>query len=136
MAAFSAASRKHLAEKVHPDLIRLFTEVVKHFDCTVLGGVRTPEDQDAFILQGLSKTKNSKHLPQSDGLAHAVDVAPYPLRWDERGWQKNQIYFAGFVKGIASQMGIAIRWGGDWKSNNDPQHNGFEDLDHFELAGD
>jgi peptidoglycan L-alanyl-D-glutamate endopeptidase CwlK len=42
-------------------------------------------------------------------------------------------YFAGFVKGVASQMGIPIRWGGDWNSDNNLKDNKFDDLPHFEL---
>jgi hypothetical protein len=42
-------------------------------------------------------------------------------------------YFAGYVKGIAMMLGIPIRWGGDWNSNNDLKDNNFDDLPHFEL---
>ena len=42
--------------------------------------------------------------------------------------------FGGFVKGVASQKGIKIRWGGDWDSDNDLHDQNFIDLPHFELA--
>ena len=44
-------------------------------------------------------------------------------------------YFAGVVKGIASQMGIGIRWGGDWDMDTEVKDNRFDDLVHFELYG-
>ena len=60
----------------------------------------------------------------------AIDVAPYPIDWDDR---ERMTYFAGYVKGIAMMLGIPIRWGGDWNSNNDLKDNNFDDLPHFEL---
>jgi peptidoglycan L-alanyl-D-glutamate endopeptidase CwlK len=110
--------------------------VIRQVDCTVLGGIRTPEQQADLVSLGLSQTLMSKHLPQADGLAHALDVAPYPQRWSDPGWKVNQVYFAGFVLGLASQLGTPLRWGGNWKRDHDPQHNGFDDLDHFELVLD
>ena len=35
--------------------------------------------------------------------------------------------------GVASQMGIKIRWGGDWDRDTDLSDNRFNDLPHFEL---
>jgi peptidoglycan LD-endopeptidase CwlK len=134
MFSFSVLSNFNLRSQVHPDLQRLFNEVIKHFDCTILNGIRTLEEEQEDVASGKSETLASMHLPQSDGLSHAVDAAPYPQRWDDPKWIADQHYFGGFVVGIASQMGIGIRWGGDWKRDNDPENNGFQDLDHFELA--
>ena len=41
--------------------------------------------------------------------------------------------FAGFVMGIATGMGIDIRWGGDWNQNDQVKDNKFDDLPHFEV---
>lgn len=133
MGKFSTNSESILHDRVHLDLIRLFEHVVQVFDCTVLTGIRTIEQEKKYVASGLSKTMNSKHLPQKDGLSHAVDVAPYPQNWDVPAWEKDQILFAGFVLGVANEMGIAIRWGGDWNGNKDVLDNTFNDLDHFEL---
>lgn len=133
MFKFSTKSEINLTLQVHPDLQRLFREVLKHVDCSILDGMRTLDEQRRNVAAGLSQTMNSKHLPQADGLSHAVDVAPYPQRWDDPKWKEDQLYFGGFVLGVASQMGIKLRWGGDWTGDNDPEYNSFEDLDHFEL---
>jgi len=119
---------------VHPDLQRLFFAVAMHVNCSVLDGIRTIEEQRRDVKEGKSETLASKHLPQSDGLSHAVDVAPYPQRWNDEKWKIDLWYFGGFVLGVAAQMGIGIRWGGNWKRDNDPENNGFQDLDHFQLA--
>ena len=42
-------------------------------------------------------------------------------------------YFGGFVLGIASQMGLKIRWGGDWDRDTEVKDNRFDDLPHFEI---
>lgn len=115
----------------HPDLQRLFAKVIQHVDCIVLEGHRGKAAQNKAVAEGKSKTPwpTSKHNGYP---SLAVDVAPYPLSWTDT---VRFYYFAGFVKGVASQMGIEIRWGGDWDSDNDFRDQKFMDLPHFELTG-
>jgi len=118
-----------LKETCDERLQDLFHEVVKHWDCTVLEGHRDEKAQNEAFEKGRSKVKwpNGKHnsLPSC-----AVDVAPYPLEWDN---YKRFLYFAGFVLGIAAMMGIPIRHGGDWNMNHDPSDERFVDMPHFEI---
>lgn len=109
-------------------LIRVFKEVVKHFDCTILEGIRSKERQKQLVAEGKSKTMNSKHLT-----GKAVDVAPYPIDWNDR---ERFTYFAGHVMGIAAKMGIKLRWGGCWARDTQVKNNSFDDLPHFEIYGD
>lgn len=129
MPQFSERSKKRLGS-ADPRLQDLFYEVIKHFDCVVLEGHRSKESQDAAVEGGFSKTPwpTSKH----NGIpSQAVDAIPYPVDWNDT----NRIrYFAGFVKGIASQMGIGVRWGGDWDNDTDLKDQKFMDLVHFELS--
>jgi peptidoglycan L-alanyl-D-glutamate endopeptidase CwlK len=111
----------------HPMLQRLFSEVVKYFDCTILEGHRSLKRQKELIAQGKSKTMNSKHCTVP---SLAADVAPYPIDWNDL---QRFYFFAGVVKGIATQLGITIRWGGDWDSDTEVKDNTFNDLVHFEL---
>tara|TARA_R100001594_G_scaffold45796_2_gene78715 strand:- start:1119 stop:1517 length:399 start_codon:yes stop_codon:yes gene_type:complete len=124
MPKFSKRSQDRL-NTTDERLIKLFTEVIKYFDCTILEGKRTVDRQKMLVAQGKSKTMNSKHLT-----GKAVDVAPYPIDWNDR---ERFTYFAGFVQGIASQKGFNIRWGGDWDQDKDLKDNSFDDLPHFEL---
>lgn len=128
MPNFSAKSQAKLAT-CHPDLQRVFNEVVKHFDCTIVEGHRGKEDQDRYYAQGKSKVKypNGKHNKEP---SMAVDVIPYPIDWNARD---RFVYFAGFVKGIATSLGVNIRWGGDWDCDTELADNTFDDLPHFEL---
>jgi len=111
------------------DLIALFKEVVKYFDCSVLEGHRGEEKQNKYFNEGKSKVQYPKGRHNRKP-SNAVDVVPYPVDWEDR---EQMTYFAGFVKGVAYKMGIPIRWGGDWNNNNDLKDNNFDDLPHFEL---
>jgi len=113
----------------HPDLQRLFNEVIKYYDCSVLCGHRTKEEQDAAYHDGRSKVKwpNGKHNSMP---SKAVDVAPYPIVWDDH---RRFYMFVGIVRGIAAMMGIKIRCGADWDGDMEVKDQNFHDLPHFEL---
>ena len=128
MAKFSKKSKERLST-CEKDLQLLFNEVVKDFDCKILCGHRGEKDQNEAYKRGNSKAKYPKGRHNSSP-SFAVDVAPYPLDWLDR---ERFTYFAGYVKGIASQMGLDVIWGGDWDNDTDLKDNGFDDLVHFEL---
>lgn len=129
MPQFGIASNTALST-AHPDLQRLFREVIKYVDCKVLEGHRDKVAQDAAVAAGNSKTRwpTSKHnkVPSL-----AVDVVPYPVDFKDL---KRFYYLAGFVKATAIRLGIRVRWGGDWDSDDDFGDQGFIDLPHWELA--
>ena len=39
----------------------------------------------------------------------------------------------GMIRGIAKQLNVPVRWGGDWDSDGDIKDNGFDDLVHIEI---
>ena len=123
-------SKKRL-EGVDERLIALLERVCKYFDITVIEGKRSQERQNMLVEQGKSKTKFGKHVQ-----GKAVDIAPYPIDWNARD---DFHYLGGFVLGIATQMGLNIRWGGDWSDSSLSQNqrttkdNSFDDLVHFEI---
>ena len=112
-------------------LQELFYEVVKHFDCSIIEGHRGEERQNKAFADGKSKVKypNGKH---NQNPSIAVDVAPYPIDWSDRD---RFHYFGGFVLGVAKEMGMNIRWGGDWNQDSHTKDNKFDDLVHFEIKG-
>ena len=94
-------------------------------DVTIIEGLRSKERQQELLAKGATKVKYSKHM---DG--KAVDLAPYPIDWKNRdGFH----YMGGMIRGIAKQLNIKVRWGGDWDSDGDVKDNGFDDLVHVEL---
>jgi len=125
---YSYKSKKALAS-AHNDLQLLFNEVIKVIDCTIIFGHRTEEEQNEMVRKGYSKLTYPKSM-HNKSPALAVDAVPYPIFWEKR---ERFVYFAGIVKGIASQLNINIRWGGDWDSDNDLLDQTWMDLPHFEL---
>jgi peptidoglycan L-alanyl-D-glutamate endopeptidase CwlK len=130
MPKFSKVSQERLTS-CHILLQKLFTKVVIFYDCVIVQGYRNQEDQDKAFAEGKSKLKypQSKH---NSNPSMAVDAAPFingKIVWET----KQVLHFAGFVLGMAAEMGIPLRWGGDWDSDKDLSDNTFNDLVHFEL---
>ena len=128
MPYFGKESKKHLLT-CDNKLQKVFNEVIKHVDCSVLEGHREKDRQNKLFEEGKTKVKypNGRHNRQPSS---AVDVTPYPVDWKDR---ERQTLFAGFVIGVASQMGINLRWGGDWDQDFQVVDNRFDDFPHFEL---
>lgn len=85
-------------------------------DFMIFDGLRTQEEQAAYVKRGASKTMNSKHLKQADGYSHAFDAVPVDSKGIPR-WDWNLIWAVAFaVDQAATQLGVAnrIRWGGAW----------------------
>lgn len=118
---------------VHPALQDLCFALLMYTDVSVIYGKRTEAQQQILVQQGLSKTMNSKHLIQPDGFAHAVDVAPYPLDWDD---SKRYYRLFGLMEALAPYhfpKGAYLRWGGNWDCDDDLNDQSFMDLVHFEI---
>ena len=112
-----------------PDLIRLANEVIKYTNCTVLCGFRDKREQEKAFREG----KSTVHFPYSMHNRYpsrAIDLAPWPLDWSDI---RRFYYFGGFVVGVARELGIDIRYGGDWDGDMQVKDQNFNDLVHFEL---
>lgn len=123
---FSRRSEANLAG-VHPDLVKVvrLALTLSKRDFSVIEGVRTKARQQQLFKQGATKTMNSRHLT-----GHAVDIAPYPLDWQDVS------AFGELAKAMfaaATQLNIPIRWGGDWNRNGRSDDEPFYDGPHFEL---
>jgi len=99
---------------VHPDLVAVVKLAIQRTaaDFTVVEGVRTIAQQREYVVRGSSKTMNSYHLPQADGLGHAVDLAPLVgsgIPWND--WQAFAD-LASVVKACAAEIGVPVEWGG------------------------
>lgn len=136
MSHFGTRSKNNL-EQCDNELQRLFNEVIKYYDCSIICGYRGKEEQDEAYFSGNS----DKKFPESKHNIYpsiAVDVVPYfkdrpHIRWHDK---ESFYHFAGYVKGIASLLNIKIRWGGDWNMNKNLHDQTFFDLPHFELVED
>ena len=85
----------------------------------VTEGIRTIQRQAELVSRGASKTMASKHIT-----GRAVDVAAVvdgKVSWEWKYYAQISVAF----KQAAKELGISLRWGGDWKY--------FKDGPHFEL---
>ena len=128
MPYFSKKSREKLST-CHEDLQKVFNEVIKYVDCSIIEGHRDERRQDRLYEEGKTKVRYPMGRHNSKP-SRAVDVAPYPVDWDDR---ERFHLFAGFVLGLARGMGITLRWGGDWNMNFEVDDNKFDDFPHFEI---
>lgn len=146
MPVFGKVSRERLA-LAHPNLRVVFNAVIKRVDCTILETVRSPEDAARNLETGASRTSHSRHLADVNGRADAADAAPWPLQWPKgpaddspaelKRWMKDYAryyMFGGYVLATADQLGIQLRWGGDWDGDWNIQEQNFDDLVHFEVV--
>lgn len=119
MRKFSQKSASKLRE-CHKDLILLCESVLQDMDITILCGFRSELEQNKAFETGKSQLKfpMSKHnkVPSM-----AVDVAPYPVDWNDIGQFKNM---CKLFEQHAEKLGIDIRLGRDFS---------FKDFPHIEL---
>lgn len=64
----------------------------------------------------------SNHRVHEDGFGHAVDLAPWPLDWNNIERFKR---LGALVLRAADEVGVKLAWGGNWKRVDYP---------HYELA--
>ena len=128
MPYFGKTSKKRLST-CDDRLVKVFNEVIKHVDCSVLCGHRGKDDQNKAYKEGKSKAEYPKGR-HNRYPSLAVDVSPYPIDWKDL---ERQTLFAGFVLGIAKQMGIDLIWGNDWDGDFETKDTGLKDYPHFEL---
>jgi peptidoglycan L-alanyl-D-glutamate endopeptidase CwlK len=135
MPEFSQTSLNRL-DSCHEDLQIIMSEVIRLFDCSILEGHRDHDRQELLFQKGYSQVQwpDSKHNTMP---SMAVDVAPYPILWDDEG---RFAFFAGWVFCVAARLfeeekiSHQLRWGGDWDQDTYTEDQDFNDLVHFELV--
>tara|TARA_R110001599_G_scaffold43226_2_gene129651 strand:+ start:187 stop:657 length:471 start_codon:yes stop_codon:yes gene_type:complete len=106
-------------EGVHPDLVSTVKRAIEltKVDFGITCGVRTVAEQKALVARGASQTMNSKHLPQSSGFSHAVDLIAYV--GPRISWELN-LYddIADAMSEAANEVGCDMKWGAAWSVGN------------------
>ena len=126
MPRFGKRSKERL-KGVDRRLVSVLNELIKIMDVTIIEGLRSEQRQEKLLKEGSTKTKFSKHIE-----GKAVDLAPYPIDWNDRD---RFHYMGGMIRGIAKQLNVPVRWGGDWDSDGETKDNSFDDLVHVEIRG-
>lgn len=123
----------------HPLIRKFLDEGIKHIDFKINESYRGKAAQEAAYRGGHSKARwlESAHnyLPSV-----AVDIVPVPLDWNNTksfldvqavlGWYNPK---TGKGHGVAKQLLLPIRWGGDWNMNGITSDETLVDLPHYEL---
>jgi peptidoglycan L-alanyl-D-glutamate endopeptidase CwlK len=129
---------RNVYKTLHPDLQRVFAEVLTTRDHSLIEGHRSNERQAELLA--LKKTKvgpgKSRHNTTP---SMAVDVIPYPFY--QKDWNDRDKFhlFAGYVLAVADRLYAEgrithrLRWGGDWDKDWETSDNAFDDFPHFEL---
>lgn len=141
--ALSTRSKDNLFN-VHPRLVALACKVLKLglFDFGITCGERSKEDQDKAVFEGRSAITypNSKHNVAKGvrEVAEAMDIILYlngKATYKEK--DKPSYYMAiGVFRGVAAEMGMKIRCGGDWDGDFSVTDQNFHDLPHIEYIGE
>lgn len=135
---FDKASKQRL-DGAHPLLQKLLVAARSKIAFTIMDSQRGRKAQEAAYKAGNSKATfgNSAHNYTP---AVAVDLAPVPLDWSNRQsfidlWNVIGYYNPSTKagKGLAKDMQIPIRWGGDWNMNGKWSDDGW-DFPHYELT--
>jgi len=152
MFKFSKTSQARLVT-CHPELQMIFNYVIRYFDCKIICGYRTTQEQQKLFEQGRKFSKGkwiikkpSKIVTYCDGInekskhnympSQAIDVIPYPIEWKNVNRMR---YFIGFVKGIArmlleyGQTDYELITGIDWDNDTRLKDTRFLDFPHFQL---
>ena len=134
---------------VHPRLVEVFTKASENspynFQIPRDGGVRTVERQKELYAQGrtdLSKKKvtnadgvkkKSNHQVKEDGYGHAIDIFIL-LPNKKASWDKKMIKsVAEHIIKVGLELGVIIRWGGDFNMDGDKTTSDAWDYPHFEI---
>lgn len=132
MYTFSKRSREQL-NTCHPKLVQVLEAAIKKIDFSVIEGHRGEAEQNRAFAEGRSRLRwpNSKHNKMP---SEAVDIWPYPFKPEY--WNQIEVWenLAKVVLECAEELGIKIRWGGDWNQNGDWRDEKFIDGPHFELV--
>ena len=132
MPVFSRSSKKKL-QSCCEELQRICNVAIKGIDFSVIRGHRDKVTQNLAYDAGYSMKKypNSKHNKTP---SFAVDIVPY-IKGKGISWNPfHCLYLAGYIMRVADELGISIRYGGNWDMDDEVYTDqSFQDLCHFEL---
>ena len=129
-----AWGRRSLAHrnKLAGGLVRVFDHALalSPFDLAITDSHRGERLQTEAFASGASKARwpHSLHNVVPSRAGH---LDPFPIRYEN--WK---LYYglSTIVVIAASQLGIRLKWGGDWDGDFDYTDQTFNDLAHWELV--
>ena len=115
----------------HPIFTVLMTAVLVKYDHTITCGLRGEEEQNEAFRNGWSTLKwpLSKHNKYP---SLAIDAGPFIDNKLSKDIAESAV-FGIHVVAMADELGIPIRWGGDWDGDGNLREHKLRDYRHFEL---
>jgi hypothetical protein len=109
-----------LDPRIRGDAVKLRASCIAiHLPVTIVGTLRTLEEQKKYLALGTSWTLDSKHLPQPpNGLSLAFDIVPTVLL-TVKGWGPDSPLWNEL--GLLGKS-LGLSWGGDWQEHPDKAH--------------
>jgi peptidoglycan L-alanyl-D-glutamate endopeptidase CwlK len=102
-------------KQLHPDLrkvvLRMDAYLPAGFHFSIFEVLRSSARQQELFDAGYSKTLNSKHLKQTDGYSHAVDIIPIKNRKLDWEYKDGFETIAKAMYKAAIELGVQIKWG-------------------------
>lgn len=140
MYTFGNASRNKLSS-CHPDLVEIAELALARspYDFTIVHGWRGEDVQNALQESGASHKRypDSKHNHTDDNgvpLSLAFDFAPWI--GGSIPWNDEHVFciIAGVILSAATELEIAVRYGGDWDGDGSTKDQTLMDWGHLELV--
>lgn len=124
--------------KCSPNIIKFTLALHKKIPVRVNEGLRAVERQKHLVSIGASRTMNSRHLPNKQGLSEAVDLYPLvngkvPANFKSKEYEAlcyKMVKLAYEV--LEENPDLKIRFGADWNMNRRYDDQKFNDIVHFE----
>lgn len=119
-------SKKSIAclSTCHPDLQAVCNELIKQYDFSVLCGRRGERDQNEAYKKGTSHARYP-YSAHNKTPSLAVDIAPYPIDWDNISRFNEMIIRFDTVANILRREGVISSefvYGGKWAQLKDWPH--------------
>ncbi len=115
---------------------------ILHFDFKIVWGFRDEVSQNLAYSTGHSTKRwpDSKHNRNREGETKppcmATDIVPWyatppHIRWNDT---RRFVFLAGHIMSCSWDLGLELRWGGDWDRDTEVLDQRFFDLGHFEVV--
>ena len=139
--SYGEPSRRKLLT-CHPDLRAVAGKALSYgvVDITIVWGWRDEDQQNSMVDQippvSTKRWPDSKHNATEDGkpMSDALDFAPWingRIPWND---EKAFVLVGGLFMAAGAELGIPLRYGGDWDRDGLIEEHSLGDFGHVERA--
>lgn len=131
---------KAVRATLHCDLQAIVDKALSYgiYDFGLTCGHRTVEQQQQLFAEGKTHIDGISRLGKHNQTpSEAVDFIPSPGEINGINvWSDKQRFavIAGLLMAAAAELGIKVRWGGDWDGDGNNADSRLHDMPHLELV--